>query len=332
MKLHYSNILLLYALNINILITSSSNVNIQRNSYKTSHTPNTKTRKSHRSLCECELYAPSNYDNDSEMIKVMENFDLQTSQRFEEYNERMKEKRKQCKEQCDNDIQKIILKDKIEKEMTEKLTALQTDITTEDIPTCICEKSLEDKIEKSCLKCEGILGTAGPELGLISGSVIYAGAVKTSMKAGIEAAIDVLEGMPGLNKLIGSPGIAKIVTPLTYNKAQSLFESIYVVKEKMCVGEALRKIPFCNILHTGKNNAFWYSTYTQEAAAEGIKAYGTTLGTETSPNAFLTNPYIASSIAIMIIVAIVLIIYLILRYRRKKKLQKKFQYIKLLKE
>ncbi|ETW43492.1 hypothetical protein PFNF135_02405 [Plasmodium falciparum NF135/5.C10] len=91
MKLHYSNILLLYALNINILITSSSNVNIQRYSYKTSHTPNTKTRKSHRSLCECELYAPSNYDNDPEMKAVMQGFDRQTSQRFEEYNERLLE-------------------------------------------------------------------------------------------------------------------------------------------------------------------------------------------------------------------------------------------------
>ncbi|ETW43495.1 hypothetical protein PFNF135_02408 [Plasmodium falciparum NF135/5.C10] len=173
MKLHYSNILLLYALNINILITSSSNVNIQRYSYKTSHTPNTKTRKSHRSLCECELYAPSNYDNDPEMKAVMQGFDRQTSQRFEEYNERLLENKQKCKEQCDKEIQKIILKDKLEKELMDKFATLHTDIQSDAIPTCVCEKSIEDKVEKTCLRCGSILGAAMPEVGSIGGMALY---------------------------------------------------------------------------------------------------------------------------------------------------------------
>ncbi|ETW39276.1 hypothetical protein PFTANZ_00009, partial [Plasmodium falciparum Tanzania (2000708)] len=41
---------------------------------------------------------------------------------------------------------------------------------------------------------------------------------------------------------------------------------------------------------------------------------------------------IASIVAIVVIVLIMVIIYLILRYRRKTKMKKKLQYIKLLKE
>ncbi|KNG75536.1 rifin [Plasmodium falciparum IGH-CR14] len=89
------------------------------------------------------------------MKNLMENFSKQAQQRFNEYDEHMNEKLQTCKEQCDKDMQKIILKDKIEKELTEKLSALQTDISINDIPTCICEKSLADKVEKNCLKCGG---------------------------------------------------------------------------------------------------------------------------------------------------------------------------------
>ncbi|KOB85381.1 hypothetical protein PFDG_00855 [Plasmodium falciparum Dd2] len=92
------------------------------------------------------------------MKKVLQDFDRQTSQRFKEYNERVQEKRKKCKEQCDKDIQKIILKDKLEKQMEEKFSALETNIDRNDIPTCICKKTLADKVEKRCLKCTQNLG------------------------------------------------------------------------------------------------------------------------------------------------------------------------------
>ncbi|ETW39337.1 hypothetical protein PFNF135_06281 [Plasmodium falciparum NF135/5.C10] len=163
----------------------------------TKHEKNTTTRL----LCECDLYT-SIYDNDPEMILVMENFNKQTEERFHEYNERMQEKRKICKEQCEKDIQKIILKDKIEKELTEKLEALETNIKTEDIPTCVCEKSVADKVEKTCLKCGGILGVGvTPSLGLlgeIGGLVInnwtntpfYKAFLTFAQKEGIAAVIN----------------------------------------------------------------------------------------------------------------------------------------------
>ncbi|ETW31583.1 hypothetical protein PFFCH_00983, partial [Plasmodium falciparum FCH/4] len=47
--------------------------------------PHTRTTTS-RVLSECDLYMP-NYDKDADMKSVKENFDRQTSQRFEEYEE-----------------------------------------------------------------------------------------------------------------------------------------------------------------------------------------------------------------------------------------------------
>ncbi|ETW17247.1 hypothetical protein PFFVO_03834 [Plasmodium falciparum Vietnam Oak-Knoll (FVO)] len=325
MKVHYFNIFL-FSLTLKIILLSSGVYN-KRNHILTFHKPTTTSRL----LCECELYASANYNNDPEMQKVMENYNRQTSQRFEEYNERVIKNRQKCKEQWDKDKKKIILKDKIEKELTEKLAALQTDISTNDIPTCFCEKSLPDKVEKSCLKCGKNLGGFVPGLGLIGGTAVYAAAVNAATKAGITKTMEGLSGIPGLENLIGSSGIEKIVTPLTYNKGQSLFQSIYVIKETKCVGNDLLKKSFCNYTPY-PNNPFWYSSCTQQAAIDGAEAYGTTFVTETSPTTFLTNPYIASSIAVMIIVATILVIYLILRYRRKKKMNKKLQYIKLLKE
>ncbi|KNC38120.1 rifin [Plasmodium falciparum RAJ116] len=80
----------------------------------------------------------------------------------------MKTTRQECKEQCEKDIQKIILKDKLEKQMAQQLTTLETKIDTDDIPTCICEKSLEDKMEKECLKCaQNLGGIVAPSTGVL---------------------------------------------------------------------------------------------------------------------------------------------------------------------
>ncbi|CZT99707.1 rifin [Plasmodium falciparum NF54] len=175
MKVHYINILL-FALPLNILVYN------QRNYYITPR--HTKTT---RSLCECKLYSPANYDSDPQMKEVMENYNRQTSDRFKEYDERMKTTRQKCREQCDKEIQKIILKDKLEKQMEQQLTKLETKITTEDIPTCVCEKSLADKVEKGCLKCGYGLGTVAPTVGLI-GSVAVNVWKTTEIAAAIAAA------------------------------------------------------------------------------------------------------------------------------------------------
>ncbi|ETW42797.1 hypothetical protein PFNF135_02843 [Plasmodium falciparum NF135/5.C10] len=183
MKVHYFNILLI-ALPLNILVGSP-----KKNPSITQKRPPT------RLLCECELYSPASYKNDPQMKSVIDNFNKKTQQRLHEYDDRMIEKRKQCKDQCDKEIQKIILKDKLEKQMEQQLTTLETKINTDDIPTCVCEKSMADKAEKFCLNCGvqlggGVLQASGL-LGGIGEAALYAWkpkalevAIKEALKAG----------------------------------------------------------------------------------------------------------------------------------------------------
>lgn len=261
------------------------------------------------------------------MKSLMENFDRQTSQRLHEYEERMIKNRQKFKEQCDKEIQQIILKDKIEKELTERFSALETKIDTNDILTCICEKSVADKVEKTCVKCGRILGTAVPELSLIGGIAVYAAAQSATMKAFISQTIDVLNGIGGISQLFGEK-IADFVTPSIYGKPMSLVIPLQEAIKKAC------KCPVMGdkILCSGIESSFAQSIPSRiaDAVSQGVYTANDTWATATTPTTFLTNPFVASSIAIMIIVAIVLIIYLILRYRRKQKIKKKIQYIKLL--
>ncbi|SOS81668.1 PIR protein [Plasmodium sp.] len=160
MKVHYINILL-FPLPLNILV-----INTHKKPYIIHHTQKIPTT---RLLCECDLYMP-NYDNDLEMKRVMQQFQDRTSQRFHEYNDHMIKNRQKCKEKCDKEIQKIILKDKLEKQMEQQLTTLETKIDTGDIPTCICEKSLADKVEKGCLRCtQNLGGIVAPSSGVLGG-------------------------------------------------------------------------------------------------------------------------------------------------------------------
>ncbi|KNG75241.1 rifin [Plasmodium falciparum IGH-CR14] len=318
MKIHYINILL-FAFPLNILAHNNNKP------YITScHTPKIPIT---RLLCECELYAPVNYDNDPEMKKIMQQFMDRTTNRLREYDDRMVEKRNHCKDKCDKEIQKIILKDKLEKQMAEQLTTLDTNIITDDIPTCICEKSVADKVEKTCLKCGRILGTAVPELSLIGGIAVYAAAQSATMKAFISETIEWLKYVPGIYNLFGEK-IADFVTPSIYGKPMNLVIPLQEAIKKACTCPTLKK----NVLCGGMVEPFAQSIPSRIAVAvnQGVHTANDTWATATTPTTFLTNPFVASSIAIMIIVAIVLIIYLILRYRRKQKIKKKIQYIKLL--
>ncbi|EUR74248.1 hypothetical protein PFBG_01604 [Plasmodium falciparum 7G8] len=331
MKFHYFNILLLN-IPLNILIFSS-HVNDQKNAYNSSihHAPKTKTTKipNIRLLCECELYAAPNYDN-SEMKVVMQNFDRQTEQRFNEYEERMLKNRKKCKEQCDKDIQKIILKDKIEKELEEKLAALETNINTNDIPTCICKKSVADKVEKTCLKCGGILGTTVPQLGILGGistHMLTTAATSAAIDAGMKAVVDKLKDF-----VIGFRGntvdLTPIVNPSSYNCGNLLLENAKNLTKTTCMPDSAGKV---STLCARIQNRGSISTFNDLAEA-GTTAYEAKLTAETTGITSFNIAMMASIIAIVVIVLVMVIVYLILRYRRKEIIKKKLQYIKLLKE
>ncbi|SOS81702.1 PIR protein, putative [Plasmodium sp.] len=296
------------------------------NKNKSYITPRHKATPISRVLSECDINTFIS-DNDSEMKSVKENFNRQTSQRFEEYEKRMIKKRQKCKEQCDKDIQQIIVKDKM-------------------------QKSLAEKVEKSCLMCAcGLGGGVAPVWGLVSGlwyatwsQYVSTTVVKMATDAGIAEGVKV-----GLAK------VTKIVTQLSSNTSINI--PTIDVLQKMTTGISANDVTLLGIFKTidinGCGNLEYgtyaeFSTWVQNMAkpfrlrsyyaeaAEVTKAFSdaetgilTKAGNATSS---LTTAITASFIVIVVIVLVMLIIYLILRYRRKKKNEKKLEYTKLLKE
>ncbi|KNG76229.1 rifin [Plasmodium falciparum IGH-CR14] len=334
MKVHYINILL-FALPLNILVYN------QRNYYITSrHTQTT------RLLCECELYAPSNYDNDPEMKAVMQGFDRQTSQRFEEYNERLLENKQKCKEQCNKEIQKIILKDKLEKELMDKFATLHTDIKSDAIPTCVCEKSLADQVEKGCLRCGYGLGTVAPTVGLIGAVAVHQwtnAALVAAAKKGIEVGMaKAIEGVKGIWELGKVPGVnfGEVVTATNFSDQNLLGQALQTLANDICgAGGAGSDKTFCTFKLKYNQETIFIKYVTklttkvaEDAGAAATEAKDVALANATNATHSFNIAIIASVVAIVVIVLIMVIIYLILRYRRKKKMKKKLQYIKLLKE
>ncbi|SPJ12403.1 rifin PIR protein,putative [Plasmodium sp. DRC-Itaito] len=337
MKVHYINILL-FADALNILVNTHKN-----NTFSTHHTPKI---PSIRLLCECELYAPVNYDSDPEMKKVMQQFEDRTTQRLRDYDNRMKTARQKCKEQCDKEIQKIILKDKLEKELMDKFATLQTDIQNDAIPTCICEKSLADKTEKFCLNCGKTMGGFAPGYCLVSG-LWYAAwthyvagiAAKAATEAGISKAVEGLGKIYALSEFSYMDWIPK-VTATNFDKPMELVDIVNGVSN-MCVdSNGAMESAFCYMEQGLRHKpGLFVKTISQEAAKVAAEAGNAAKSAEVAEAAkytwttsTLTTGITASVIAIVVIVLIMMIIYWILRYRRKKKMMKKLQYIKLLEE
>ncbi|SOS79058.1 PIR protein [Plasmodium sp. gorilla clade G1] len=242
MKMHCINILL-FSVPLNILVNTHKKTSI------------TQKRTTTRLLCECELYSPAIYDNDAQMKSVIDNFNKQTQQRLHEYDQRMKTTRQECKEQCDKDIQKIILKDKLEKELMDKFATLHTDMQSDAIPTCVCEKSIADKVEKGCLKCaQNLGGIAVPSSGVLGEIAAFAvngwkttaiaAATKYAMKEGaaqgavagnahgIKIVNLFLKGL-GVEELI--PGISNSIgTKIPYTNAGKISDVIIGKYEATC--------------------------------------------------------------------------------------------------
>ncbi|KNG74187.1 rifin [Plasmodium falciparum IGH-CR14] len=318
MKIHYSKILL-FSFPLNILAHSKNK------QYITPQTPTTTSRV----LNECDINT-SIYDNNEDMKSVKENFDRQTSQRLDEYEERMIDKRKKCKEQRDKDIQKIILKDKM-------------------------EKSLAQKMEKGCLRCGFGLGGVAAGVGIfgaiavnewtkaaieIAKGIGMNKATSAGVAKGIEATIDGLKGMLGFGNLRGVD-IPAMVTEKSFNDANLLVPSIQKAYYNSCsqIPTGSAKPPFCGAV--GTNMQIVFSSAHSIAMESGELATKTTatlspqfisdeitLAKTASTNLYNVITY--SVIVIILIVLVMLIIYLVLRYRRKKKMNKKQQYTKLL--
>ncbi|SOV83868.1 rifin PIR protein, putative [Plasmodium reichenowi] len=315
MKVHYFKILLFF-LTLNILLTLYHE-NTHKKPYVT--TPHTRTTIS-RVLSECNKQS-SIYDKDAEMKSVKENFDRRTSQRFEEYEERMKEKRQKRKEERDKNIQEIIEKDRM-------------------------DKSLAEKVEKCCLRCGCVLGGGVlPIWGLVSGiwyAILSQYVTKTAIQKGIEKGIEV-----GLVKV---RDIAKLSLEVMGGTIPEIDVLETLIAGKFTDGITLYDIFQCinsNIsghLEAKKHGLFVQTVKTlvekgpiefnseNETSVTAVeKAFEEGNAAEfAAKTGLLSNTIIASVVAIVVIVLVLIIIYLVLRYRRKKKMKKKDQYTKLL--
>ncbi|SOV80442.1 rifin PIR protein, putative [Plasmodium reichenowi] len=312
MKLYYSKILLFF-LTLNILLTSYHAYN---NKNKPSITPHHTPTTTSRVLSECDTES-SIYDNDEEMKSVKESFDRQTSQRFEEYEERMKDKRQKRKEERDKNIQEIIKKDKM-------------------------EKSLAGKIEKGCLRCGCGLGGVAASVGIFGSLGIYgwkssalAAAAEKGAEAGIAKAITEVITKFGLKELKGV-SLKKSITSSNFNKP--MFYVLHIQEEynTLCSTDTHTNNLLCSY-KISNDYASMHKALTTSASEVATKAseeaviiqeQQAALGNATSSHLYSVIGY--SVLAILIIALVMIIIYLVLRYRRKKKMNKKAQYTKLL--
>ncbi|ETW52024.1 hypothetical protein PFUGPA_05968 [Plasmodium falciparum Palo Alto/Uganda] len=313
MKLHFPKILLFFFPS-NILLTSYHVYSKNKPSITSHHT------QTNRSLCECDTQS-SNYDKDTGMKSVMQQFVDRTSQRFEEYQERMKEKRQKRKEQRDKNVQEIIEKDKR-------------------------EKSLAEKVEQGCLRCGFGLGGVAAGVGIFGAIAVsevkkaaLVAAAQKGIAAGIEEAIQGIKTGFSLNEL-GGVALEKLFTAETFKKNMFFVGKIVEEYNRMCDNGtvegsvfSLFRAKFPNkedkVIESISASANNIALKAGKAAAAAEEAEITAANTA-SYNLYLAIAY--SVIAILIIVVAMVIIYLILRYRRKKKMKKKLQYIKLLKE
>ncbi|EUR54406.1 hypothetical protein PFBG_06071, partial [Plasmodium falciparum 7G8] len=252
MKLHYTKILLFF-FPLYILVASYHVYSKNKPSITSHHT------QTNRSLCECDTQS-SNYDKDTGMKSVMQQFVDRTSQRFEEYQERMKEKRQKRKEERDKNVQEIILKDKI-------------------------EKSLLEKVEKGCLKCGCGLGVVATGVGIIgpvavkvwTNAAVVAAAEK-GIEEGIKVAIEKLGNIVGLSQFNVFDWTA-IVTPTTYYKPMKLVFMVTEAYNKCTDVEAAKETLFCSATEAWRQQ---YSTLPLETitreAAKAARAAGEAAG------------------------------------------------------
>ncbi|SPJ08681.1 rifin PIR protein,putative [Plasmodium sp. DRC-Itaito] len=311
MKLHYSKILL-FVIPLFILVNTHRKIYI---------TPHHIPIYISRLLSECDIQS-SIHDKDAGMKSVMQQFLDRTSQRFEEYKERLKGKRQNRKEERDKNIQKIIEKDKM-------------------------EKSLEQKIEKGCLKCGCALGGGVlPVWGLVSGlwygtwlQYLSAEALPAGIKKGIQV------GLHRINVIVGTFRDIDKFPQITVD--EMLLSGKFTNGVNLCdMFEYISSTMYQKLFDSGHYN-YWnavdgmvkggivdFNTRNSAhiAAVTDAVIQGKTeaLNAAHAEYAHLYSAIGYSVLAILIIVLVMIIIYLVLRYRRKKKIKKKAEYTKLL--
>ncbi|KYN93008.1 rifin, partial [Plasmodium reichenowi] len=284
------------------------------------HTSTTKSRV----LSEKDIQS-SGYDKDVEMKSVKENFDRQSSKRFEKYEERMKEKRQKRKEERDKNIQEIVKKDKM-------------------------EKHLAEKIEKGCLKCGCALGGGVlPVWGLVSGlwygtwlQYLSEEALPAGIKAGLKEGLKQIKLITKIYRGTDEIPVITVDQMLSSGKftnGVNLYDMVKHINNSLYneLGEGnfsqfwiqIDGMVNCETIDMFNTNNSTHIAAVAKAVEEGEALKVAEFAANTS---LLSNTIIVSVVAILLIVLVMIIIYLVLRYRRKKKMKKKAEYTKLLNE
>ncbi|SPJ08680.1 rifin PIR protein, putative [Plasmodium sp. DRC-Itaito] len=316
MKLNYSKILLI-AFPLNILVTSYQAHNTNKPYITPHHT------ETNRSLCECDTQS-SNYDKDTGMKNVMQQFEDRTSQRFEEYKERLKDKRQKRKEEREKNIQKIIEEDKR-------------------------EKSLSERVEKGCLRCGCGLGGVAASVGVFGGLGVYGSemaatavaAKAAGIKKGIEVGLfqvieEVKQLLPGWEGKIPEMKVLETLTEGISGDNLTLYDMFKCINSNIKgQGGAGIHSDFSYAVNTiAGYTPERFNAMTQVSANAVASAFekgkGDAIIATHAEYAHLYSAIGYSVLAILIIVLVMIIIYLVLRYRRKKKMNKKAEYTKLL--
>ncbi|EWC78901.1 surface antigen, partial [Plasmodium falciparum UGT5.1] len=256
--------------------------------YITSHHTQT-----NRSLCECDIRS-SIYDNDEDIKSVKECFDRQTSQRFEEYEERMKGKRQKRKEERDKNIKKIIEKDKM-------------------------DKSLAEKVEKGCLRCGCALGGVAAVVGIFGAIAVnevkkaaLVAAAQTGIEEGIKVAIEKLGNIVGLSQFNVFDWTA-MVTPKTYDQSMELVTMVSKAYYECSELENASDFLFCQAIESMGKESYTLPlpTITREAAKAARAARDAAKTTEAAQielaNATSTHLYSAIGYSVLAIFIIVLV-------------------------
>ncbi|SPJ13161.1 rifin PIR protein, putative [Plasmodium sp. DRC-Itaito] len=338
MKLHYSKILL-FVIPLIILVNTNKKPHITPH-----HTPIYTSRV----LSEGDVQS-SNYNKDTGMKSVMQQFVDRTSQRLRKYDERMKDKRQKRKEERDKNIQKIIEKDKM-------------------------EKSLTEKVEKGCLRCGCALGGVAASVGLFGGLGIYGWksaalatakeAVKDAamatgadkiLTAGAEAGKNAV--IAGMKKEFGiltlcDKTLESYFTTTDYTNVSLISRSIYTQYENssclpifsqtvagadksICTLMGQKNLAALKVQRNAVSmNAVIKTTVetivsdaqnaVETATEKAIEEATVTLTKQKTSEIATTcmghqTAVIASVVALLIIALVMIIIYLVLRYRRKRK-------------
>ncbi|ETW33168.1 hypothetical protein PFTANZ_06112, partial [Plasmodium falciparum Tanzania (2000708)] len=178
--------------------------------------------------------------------------------------------------------------------------------------------------------------------GAIAVNEVKKAALVAAAQKGIE--VGMAKAIEELGKIVGLSDFSylnwsAIVTPTTYYKPMKLVFMVTEAYNKCTDVEAAKETAFCMATEAWdkESSTLALQTVTREAAriaGEADEIAKTTKATEIAlANSTCANLYSAigySVLALFIVLLVMVIIYFILRYRRKRKINKKLQYTKLL--